>query len=158
MRDFYTYLGEEDVTDLVKESFAIWEKLLFEKIFRMLILIQSIIDLSNSNTVDFQLVWIKKAARWFMNLLEEIKVLIFRFFNGQESKVKEMKRVFQWRRYLEWKDLTPEEKLSAKRVLLIPVFAYLIIVIFNQNFSLIVLFLIGYVLYKKFERPGIEKK
>ena len=69
-----------------------------------------------------------------------------------------MKRVFQWRRYLEWKDLTPEEKLSAKRFLLIPVFAYLIIGIFNQNFSLIILFLIGYVLYKKFERGRIEKK
>lgn len=69
-----------------------------------------------------------------------------------------MKRVFQWRRYLEWKDLTPEEKLSAKRFLLIPVFAYLIISIFNQNFTLIVLFLTGYVLYKKFEKGNIFKK
>ena len=68
-----------------------------------------------------------------------------------------MKRIFQFRRYLEWKDLTPEEKLSAKRFLLLPVFAYLIIGIFNQNFSLIVLFLIGYVLYKKFEKGGIAK-
>ena len=69
-----------------------------------------------------------------------------------------MKRVFQWKRYLEWSDLTPEEKLTAKRFLLIPVFAYLIIGIFNQNLPLIVLFLIGYVLYKKFEKRGIEKK
>ena len=69
-----------------------------------------------------------------------------------------MKRVFQWRRYLEWKNLTPKEKLSAKRFLLIPVFAYLIIEIFNQNLFLIVLFLIGYVLYKKFERRNILKK
>ena len=69
-----------------------------------------------------------------------------------------MKRVFQWRRYLEWRDLTPEEKLSAKRFLLIPVFAYLILGILNQNFSLIVLFLVGYVLYKKFEKGGIVKK
>jgi len=69
-----------------------------------------------------------------------------------------MKRVFQWRRYLEWSDLSPEEKLSAKRFLLIPVFAYLIIGIFNQNLTLIVLLLIGYVLYKKFEKGGIVKK
>ncbi|WP_269610618.1 hypothetical protein [Prochlorococcus marinus] len=69
-----------------------------------------------------------------------------------------MKRVFQLRRYLEWRDLTPEEKLSAKRFLLIPLFGYLIIGIFNQNFSLIVLLLIGYVLYKKFEKGGIIKK
>ena len=69
-----------------------------------------------------------------------------------------MKRVFQWRRYLEWKDLTFEEKLSAKRFLLLPVFAYLIIWIFNQNLFLIVLLLIGYVLYKRWEKGGIIKK
>jgi len=69
-----------------------------------------------------------------------------------------MKRVFQWRRYLEWKDLTTEEKVSTKRFLLLPIFAYLLVGIFNQNFSLIVLFLIGYVLYKKFKKGGIVKK
>ncbi len=93
-----------------------------------------------------------------MNFSDEIKVLLSKIFNGVKPKTRKMKRVFQWRRYLEWKDLTPEEKLSAKRFLLIPVLAYLIIGIFNQNFSLIILFLIGYVLYKKFEKGGIEKK
>ena len=93
-----------------------------------------------------------------MNLSEELKFLFNRFLNGHKPKQKEMKRIFQWKRYLEWKDLTTEEKLSAKRFLLIPLFAYLIIGIFNQNFSLILLFLIGYVLYKKFERSGIKKK
>ena len=93
-----------------------------------------------------------------MRLSDELKVLLNRFFKEDEPKGREMKRVFQWKRYLEWKDLTPEEKLSAKRFLLIPVFAYLIIGIFNQNFSLITLFLIGYVLYKKFEKSGIEKR
>ena len=93
-----------------------------------------------------------------MNQLDELNKIFKRFFNKRESKAREMKRVFQWRRYLEWKDLTPEEKLSAKRFLLVPVFAYLIIGVFNQNFSLIVLFLIGYVLYKKFGKGGIVKK
>ena len=93
-----------------------------------------------------------------MNQLNDLKILVDRFFNSRKSKGREMKRVFQWRRYLVWKDLTPEEKLSAKRFLFIPVFAYLIIGIFNQNFSLIVLFLIGYLLYKKFEKGGIVKK
>tara|TARA_Y100001968_G_C19270359_1_gene673915 strand:- start:762 stop:971 length:210 start_codon:yes stop_codon:yes gene_type:complete len=69
-----------------------------------------------------------------------------------------VKRVFQWKRYLHWNDLSPEEKISAKRFLLIPVFAYLIIGIFNKNFTLIVLLLIGYMLYKKFEIGKIEKK
>ena len=69
-----------------------------------------------------------------------------------------MKRIFQWKRYLEWSDLTIEEKLSAKRFLLIPVFAYFMINIFNQNFTLIVLLLIIYLLYKKFEKGRIVKK
>ena len=93
-----------------------------------------------------------------MNRLDDLKILLKSFFNMRESTRREMKRVFQWKRYLEWKDLTPEEKLLAKRFLLIPVFAYLIIGIFNQHFSLIVLFLIGYVLYRKFEKGGIVKK
>ncbi len=93
-----------------------------------------------------------------MSRLDDLRILINSFFNRRESKVRKMKRVFQWRRYLEWSDLTREEKLSAKRFFLIPVFAYLIIGIFNQNFSLIVLLLIGYMLYKKFEKGGIVKK
>ena len=93
-----------------------------------------------------------------MNHLEDLKFLINSFFKGIKSKRREMKRVFQWKRYLEWKDLTSEEKLSAKRFLLIPVFAYLIIGIFNQNLFLIVLLLTGYVLYKRWEKGGIIKK
>ena len=93
-----------------------------------------------------------------MNHIDELKALLNSFFNREEPNRREMKRVFQWRRYLEWKNLTPKEKLSAKRFLLIPVFAYLIIEIFNKNFSLIVLILIGYGIYKKFDRGSIVKK
>ena len=93
-----------------------------------------------------------------MNKINDLKFLFNSFFNRNKSNRREMKRVFQWRRYLEWKDLTPEEKLTAKRFLFLPVFAYLIIEIFNQNFFLIVLFLIGYVLYKKLEKGGIVRK
>ena len=93
-----------------------------------------------------------------MNHLEDLKFLVNSFFKRRESKSREMKRVFQWKRYLEWKDLTSEEKLSAKRFLLLPIFAYLIIGIFNQNLFLIVLLLSGYVLYKRWEKGGIIKK
>jgi len=99
--------------------------------------------------------------RWhyeIMSRLDELKILLHNFFIRRESKGRKMKRVFQWRRYFEWKDLTYEEKLSAKRFLLIPLFAYLIIAIFNQYLPLIVLFLIGYLLYKSFEKGGIIKK
>ena len=93
-----------------------------------------------------------------MNRLDDLQGLLNILFNRKRSKEREMKRVFQWRRYIEWNDLTPEEKLSAKRFLFLPIFAYLIIGIFNQNFSLIVFFLIGYVLYKRFQKGNILKK
>ena len=93
-----------------------------------------------------------------MNLLNELKILFKSFTKRRESRGRKMKRIFQWKRYLEWSDLTIEEKLSAKRFLLIPVFAYFMINIFNQNFTLIVLLLIIYLLYKKFEKGRIVKK
>ena len=93
-----------------------------------------------------------------MNRFDELKILLESFFNRRKSKGKEMKRVFQWRRYLEWRDLTLEEKLSAKRFLLIPIFTYLIIGILNQNLSLIVILLMIFLLYKKFEKGNIVKK
>ena len=93
-----------------------------------------------------------------MNRLDELRSLFNTFLNKEKTNGREMKRVFQFRRYLYWKDLTDEEKLSAKRFLLLPVFAYLLIGVFNQNFSLIILLLFGYLLYKKFEKGGIVKK
>ena len=93
-----------------------------------------------------------------MNRLDDLRVLFHSFLNTNQTTRSQIKRVFQWKRYLEWNELSTEEKLSAKRFLLVPVFAYLIIGILNQNFSLIVLFLIGYALYKNFEKGNIKKK
>ena len=93
-----------------------------------------------------------------MNRLDDLRFFFNRYFNRERPNKRRMKRVFQLRRYLEWSDLTFEEKLSVKRLLFIPVFAYLIIGIFNQYFLLIVLFLIGYTLYKKYEKGDIVKK
>ena len=93
-----------------------------------------------------------------MHRLDDLRYLFNSLFKRHESKGRELKRVFQWRRYLEWKDLTTEEKLMAKRLLLVPILAYLIIEFFDKNFSLIVFFLIGYALYKKFEKGSIIKK
>ena len=93
-----------------------------------------------------------------MNISDELRLFFKKLTNEQKPKQREMKRVFQWRRYIEWKDLTFEEKLSAKRILFVPIFAYLIVGIFNQYFLLIVLLIIGYVLYKRFEKGSILKK
>ena len=97
-------------------------------------------------------------AETIMNRFDDLRVLFNSIFNCEKPYKRDMKRVFQWERYLEWKKLTKEEKLSAKRFLLLPVFAYVIIGIFNQYLLLIILFLIGYALYKKYEKGGIIKK
>ena len=93
-----------------------------------------------------------------MNSFNELRAFLNSLFMRGKTNKRVMKRVFQWQRYLDWKELTSEEKLSAKRFLLVPFFAYLLISIFNQNFLLIVSLLIGYVLYKKFQKGGILKK
>ena len=93
-----------------------------------------------------------------MNIMNTLKVLFNILFNRKVSKGKEMEIVFQWRRYIEWRDLTSEEKLSAKRILLIPIIAYFIVGMLNQYFSLLVLFLIGYITYRKFVKGRIVKK
>tara|TARA_B100000579_G_scaffold126439_1_gene101979 strand:- start:273 stop:554 length:282 start_codon:yes stop_codon:yes gene_type:complete len=93
-----------------------------------------------------------------MNRFDDLRVLLNRILNREKPYKREMKRVFQWKRYLQWKDLTTEEKISAKRFLLVPVFAYVILSFFDQNLLLIILFLIGYALYKKYEKGGIIKK
>ena len=71
-----------------------------------------------------------------MKSLDDLRVFFDTFFNRQETRAKEMKRVFQWRRYLEWKDLSNEEKLSAKRILFLPIFAYFITIIHFANSEL----------------------
>lgn len=91
-----------------------------------------------------------------MNNLDELRNLIGKILTKKEYKKRKMKRVFQWGRYIQWKDLTPEEKLSAKRILLLPLFVYVILNFLNKNLLLIILLLIGYILYKKSER-GITK-
>lgn len=93
-----------------------------------------------------------------MNNFNDLKFIFFNIFNKKDKTERKLIRVFQWRRYFAWKDLTTQEKIQAKRFLLLPVFAYIIIGIFNQNFSLIVLLLIGYILYKRFEKGNIIKK
>ena len=65
---------------------------------------------------------------------------------------RKMKRVFQWRRYFEWKHLTLEEKLSIKRLLFLPILAYLIHHFFKQNLLLIIFMICGYIIYKKLEK------
>ena len=68
-----------------------------------------------------------------------------------------MKRVFQWERYLEWKSLSSQEKLAAKRFLFLPLLAYLIIMFIDRYAFAIAIFFVGYLAYKKFEKGKLKK-
>ena len=85
--------------------------------------------------------------QWFSNIL----------YRGKDNKGREMKRVFQWRRYLEWRDLTDQEKITAKRILLLPLLAIPILAIIRTYTPLIVTGLIVWYLYKKHEKGGLIK-
>ena len=92
-----------------------------------------------------------------MNLINALKELVNSFNQKDKYKDREMKRIFQWRRYLEWDNLSPQEKISAKRFLFIPIFAYILLSFFDQNFLTIIIFICGYLLYKKLEKGKLTK-
>ena len=92
-----------------------------------------------------------------MNLIDAIKELIYSLKEKEKYKSREMKRIFQWKRYLEWKGLTPQEKLSAKRILFVPIFAYLLRSFLNQNLLTVIILISGYLLYRKFDKGKLSK-
>ena len=53
-----------------------------------------------------------------------------------------MKKIFQWQEYLDWKNLTPRQKINFKRAFLFPVFVYLVYS-FLSEFNYAILILIG---------------
>jgi len=92
-----------------------------------------------------------------MNRLDDLRVILNSFFNREKPNGREMKRVFQWRRYLEWKDLTKQEKLGAKRLFFVPIVAYFVFAFINQ-YAFTVIFFIGlYFAYKKCEKGNLSK-
>jgi len=92
-----------------------------------------------------------------MNPIDLLKELFNTYSKKAKYKDREMKRVFQWRRYLEWDGLTKHEKLAAKRLFFVPIAAYFVFMFINRN-VVTVIFLIGlFFLYKKFEKGKLMK-
>ncbi len=92
-----------------------------------------------------------------MNPFDFLEELLSNFRNRKKYKGRKMKRVFQWRRYLEWKDLSFEEKLGAKRLLFVPIGAYLIFSFINQYAFTFIFLILLYLAYKKFENGKLMK-
>ncbi len=92
-----------------------------------------------------------------MNPLKIFKEVLNAFDKQTRYKDREMKRVFQWRRYLEWKDLTSREKLAAKRLLFVPIAAYFVFTFINQYAFTLVFLICLYFAYKKFDKGKLMK-
>jgi len=61
---------------------------------------------------------------------------------NRKNKSRKMKKIFQWEEYLNWKNMSKEQKLNFKRACLFPFLVYTIYVFLNQ-YSLAILLLLG---------------
>ncbi len=92
-----------------------------------------------------------------MKPIDLLKQLLNTFSKKAEYKDRKMKRVFQWRRYLEWEILTKDEKLAVKRLFFVPIAAYFVFAFINRYIFAIALLIVLFVLYKKFEKGKLMK-
>ena len=62
-------------------------------------------------------------------------------FNPRNSHRK-MKKIFQWEEYLNWREMSKEQKLNFKRICLFPFLVYIVYVFLNQ-YSIAILLLLA---------------
>ena len=61
---------------------------------------------------------------------------------NQKYRARKMKKIFQWKEYLNWKNMSSNQKINFKRACLFPLLVYVIYVFLNQ-YSLSILLIIG---------------
>ena len=62
-------------------------------------------------------------------------------FNRKNSDRK-MKKIFQWEEYLDWRKMSPMQKMNFKRALLFPFLVY-VVYIFLKQYSIPILIILG---------------
>ena len=76
---------------------------------------------------------------------------------GRNYKERKMKKIFQWRDYLNWKKMSSKQKINFKRACLFPFLVY-IVYLFLLEFSMAILIIIGiYFLIRFKNRKKINK-
>ena len=55
---------------------------------------------------------------------------------------RKMKKIFQWEEYLNWRKMSPNQKINFKRACLFPFFVY-IVYVFLYQYSMAILLIIG---------------
>ena len=77
-------------------------------------------------------------------------------FRHQKRK-RNMRKIFQWREYLNWKDLSPKQKIYFKRACLFPFLAYFVYT-FLAKFTFSILIIIAlYFLIKYKNKNKLSK-
>ena len=77
-------------------------------------------------------------------------------FNRKKNERK-MKKIFQWRDYLSWKKMSPNQKINFKRACLFPFLVY-VVYFFLLEYSISILFVIGiYYLIRLKNRKKLKK-
>ena len=76
---------------------------------------------------------------------------------NRDNKERKMKKIFQWKDYLNWKKMSPAQKINFKRACLFPFLVY-IIYVFLLKYSMAILIVIGiYYLARFMNRKKINK-
>ena len=76
---------------------------------------------------------------------------------NRDNKERKMKKIFQWKDYLNWKKMSPAQKINFKRACLFPFLVY-IIYFFLLKYSMAIMIVIGiYYLARFMNRKKINK-
>ena len=76
---------------------------------------------------------------------------------NRKNKERKMKKIFQWRDYLNWKKMNSSQKINFKRACLFPLLVY-VVYVFLLKYSISILLIIGiYYLVRLKNRNKLNK-
>ena len=76
---------------------------------------------------------------------------------NRNYKKRKMKKIFQWKEYLNWNNMTSTQKINFKRACLFPFLIY-IVYFFLLKYSIAILIIIGIYLFLRFKnRNKLDK-
>ena len=79
----------------------------------------------------------------FINLNKnKINNYILKIMFNRNYKERKMKKIFQWREYLNWKKMNSTQKINFKRACLFPFLVY-VVYVFLFKYSMAILIMIG---------------
>ena len=71
----------------------------------------------------------------------------------RKKRERNMRKIFQWQEYLNWKDLSPQQKINFKRACLFPLLVY-IVYSFLEKFTFSILIIIAFYFYIRYRNKN----